>query len=679
MEIAFQLANNKDGNGISIDTVTQSPLVVYFPTVKETHLGFLVQGPYHTTPSRDNVYIDSVWNQHCVSETARLLVSTLIRLRDMGRLDVGVLQAMPLHSVHFGEQSMFAELFQKTKTALNEQSLLPRFGGDYTSAQQAKLASTEELRNLFDGSTLADLFGIDGNLNWVSGDVSRNRTYELWTYLQEELDVEEVTPRTVLSRLGISFLEAQPDEWICRFYEFLNQQQALRTTINSLPIVRLEDGRHVQAFINGKPQAYLHGNIETSFPTVRASVYCTDDAKAFLQTLGLTQPSPVDDVIQNVLPKYNTDEIESGDTEYESDIHRILNAFTKGPARQQELLVGKLRETNFVKVRDSLDRSRSYQRPGDVYIATDQLKRLLVGVTQAFFIDDGCQCLNEKGILGMLEACGAVKHIRPIQKVSSLSWDEKRKLREQIGESRVGHHEESEDWTLHGIEDLLNAQHDVTVEEGRSRSKLLWDELVCLEEHRKDIFAGTYRWTFYGNYRQTFDSAFVKLLRTTEWIPDEEGDLQRPEFIHFDTLGWEPNPFLVEKIHFKPPIIEQLAKEAGFEPEALDLLKKHGLTSTEELVNRLGLKEESEQSEESISDSADTEPQSDIKNVAAQRSAKRANTTVGESISSSSRGAIPRHGEGPVRGGAESKSRTSSQRSFISYVAVHPNEEENRP
>ena len=29
-----------------------SPLVVFFPTQKETFLGFLIQGPYRTTPAQ---------------------------------------------------------------------------------------------------------------------------------------------------------------------------------------------------------------------------------------------------------------------------------------------------------------------------------------------------------------------------------------------------------------------------------------------------------------------------------------------------------------------------------------------------------------------------------------------------------------------------------------------------
>ena len=51
---------------------------VFFPTVVTTHLGFLVQGPYRTTPSRDNVPPRRpLERQQLVQETAALLLDAL--------------------------------------------------------------------------------------------------------------------------------------------------------------------------------------------------------------------------------------------------------------------------------------------------------------------------------------------------------------------------------------------------------------------------------------------------------------------------------------------------------------------------------------------------------------------------------------------------------------------------
>lgn len=74
-------------------------------------------------------------------------------------------------------------------------------------------------------------------------------------------------------------------------------------------------------------------------------------------------------------------------------------------------------------------------------------------------------------------------------------------------------------------------------------------------------------------------------------MPDSDGELQLPSLVLFDTLGWKANPFLLTKIAFKPPIIDQLAKAAGIDPAALDLLKSLGLTSVADLSSRLGIAE----------------------------------------------------------------------------------------
>ena len=55
IEIAFLLHQDKESKQWAIQCVDASPLYAFFPTVVTTHLGFLVQGPYRTTPSRDNV------------------------------------------------------------------------------------------------------------------------------------------------------------------------------------------------------------------------------------------------------------------------------------------------------------------------------------------------------------------------------------------------------------------------------------------------------------------------------------------------------------------------------------------------------------------------------------------------------------------------------------------------
>ena len=694
VEIAFSLEHEH------VRPIPRSPLVVFFPTVVETNLGFRVQGPYRTTPSRDNVPLRDDWNRDCVRATASLLVDALIWLRDNKLLDVDVLQCLPLDRAKFDEDSMFAPLYEVTKRALISQHLLPRFGGGYLSAGTAKLARTQEIRELFDSDQLAQLFDVGKELAWLSGDISENRTPGLRRYLMNDLEFVEVTPEMILSKFDAAFLGEQSDEWVCRLYEFLNGRIALRRQAANLPLVRLTDGTHVRARVNGRPQAFLPGKIETGFPTVRADVCDSESALAFLRSLGLTKPDPVDDVIRNILCKYeNAHDV--GDEEYDADFRRILNAFTNDSRDQRDKLVAALRKTPFIRAVDTGDNSKCFVCPGDLYLATDRLKKLFDGIAGIKLVDDSYASLRGEEVRELLEACGAVRYLRPIQD-TSISSEERRKLRERVGHAETsGQNDRVSDHTLLGLSDVLAAFSRLVVEERQTKAKLIWEELIHLEDRRgKAIFTGSYTWTHYGSYRAEFDSAFVRQLNESEWIPDDKGNLQSPELISFESLGWTPDPFLLSRIHFRPPVIDQLAEEAGFEPAMLDMLKSLGITSEEELIARLGLPETANAEGRSDGPSTPAEaieallgstpnPTSPVADAEGVQGALTNNAgtrtsalhTGGHAGATGNYGGSGRKGSSKGSGSSRgnSTSRTGGERSFISYVAAHHDDNESDP
>ena len=328
---------------------------------------------------------------------------------------------------------MFAPLFEAALTALASESLLPRFGGGYISASKGKLARTQELRELFDAAQLGSLFGLDGELAWLTGDISQDRTPELRRYLIEELDITEVTPETMLPKLGKMFLEAQPDEWVQKLYEFLNGQSALRWRFKDLSLVRLDKGVHVGPRSNGYAQVFLPGAIETDFPTVRRAVCATEEAHKFLQSLGLTEPDLVDNVVWNVLPKYGGDEVDVDDKDYEADIRRILAAFGTDSKAQREKLLAALRESSFVMAVDGGDGSKWVTEPGEVYLASERLKELFEGIAGVLLVDDSYSCLRGEDVRELLEACGATRYLQPIPVEPDLTWEQRRDMRRAAG------------------------------------------------------------------------------------------------------------------------------------------------------------------------------------------------------------------------------------------------------
>ena len=695
IEIAFFMQDDQ------VHPVAHSRLVVFFPTVVETDLGFCVQGPYRTTLSRDNVPQRDEWNRRCVQETARVLADALVWLRDKNRLDITVLRCLPIDQNKFDDESMFAPLYEETKQALLSRRLLPHFGGGYVAAKHAKLARTQELRELFDSDQLSQLFGGKQDWAWLDSSISQDRTPELRTYLMGELNVPEVTPQSILREINAAFMDDQNDAWVRRLYEFLNGQVALKWQTARLPLIRLEDGTHIQAYTDGHPHAFLPSTFRTDFPTVRATVCNSEHARAFLRSLDLTEPDPVDDVIRNILPKYSEDASEIPGPVYDSDIRRFINVYKSDSRDQRYKLVEALRETPFVLAVDSGNESRCRARPGDVYWPTERLKNLFAGIAGVKLVDDGCIALRGEDVRDMLVSCGAGRYLRS-KEDHSLSWEERRELRKKRGQVE-GFDHSFKDHTLLGLDRLLTALSGLSVENRRTKAKLLWEELTHLEDqHGKTVFSGSYTWTWYRNsYSQNYDSAFVRRLNESEWVPDDEGNLQRPRLVPFDSLGWPSNHFLLSTIRFKPPLIDQLAKEAGFEPEVLDLLKKEGITSKAELIARLGLTATVSPEDDPdkpttpddainalLDDTPDPTPPTvhvdDVHSALAgspRRATGTANARERTSGGTRGNGSGERRGRarGPERTGGTSASGNVGARPFISYVAVHPKDEPSDP
>ena len=588
VEVAWSVAQDEDGRA-NIRPVERSRLVVFFPTAVETGLGFLVQGPYRTTPSRDNVPQRDDWNRACVNETALLLVESMRWLRDHAMLDATALMCLPLDPGRF-EESMFRELFNSTKDALNREDLLPTNGDEYVSAENGRLARTQELRELLNPRQLGVLEGVTKPLKWLDGQISQDRTPALREYLMRVLDMSELTPEALLPRISRGFLENESDEWIEGMYEFFGSQVALRPRVASLPVVRLSDGSHVAATVAGEIQAFLPGAVDTDFPTVRRTVCRSERAREFLRSLNLTEPDPVDNVIRNVLPKYRAAEAQFSAADYASDIERVLAAGETDSQSQRDKLVKALRETPWVRSVDAREEQRLWAKPGDVYVSTERLRELFRGVEGVLLVDNRVESLRGEKVRDLLERSGAARYLRPVKVDCDLSSEQLEEIRREEGLERSTW-EDIDDKAIHGLDALLEWLQTLETVEGARRAASLWEALGDLHDrHGRGVFQASYTWGYYQEKKvASFDAAFVRVLNKQPWISDSCGKLREPASILFQDVGWRPNAFLESKIRFKPPLVERLAREVGIELGVLDLLRRLGVTSEAELRERLDL------------------------------------------------------------------------------------------
>ena len=589
VEIAF-LKNRDNG---AIQSVNDSKLAAFFPTKIDVNVGFLVQGPYRTTPSRDTVPLHDPWNKRLIDETAALLVKALGWLRDNELLDSNVLQCMPLaeDAIDFPlggdtykhrptDSVLYNSLFDAAKDAFKSDALLPGLRGGYLSDEQALLGRGDELRELFSSDQLSALYEVPG-INWLSADITQDRAPALRGYLMSELGIREVAPESIIPALGNGFLESQSDEWIINLYRFLNARAATRLASRRAPIIRLENGEHVSA----GSRIRLPSESKTEFPTARSAICADPEALAFLKSLGLIEPDLVDDVIQHVLPKYAECPIDVDAADYEADVGRVLSAYNTDLTSQRATLVQNLRTSRFVRAIDAGTGEETWATPGDVYLRTGRLPELFGGVAGVRFVNGLCESLQSERAQAMLGECGATSRLKRVATYKYFTLAKRQEMRRGEGSSRPSE-DKVQDWTIPGLSQLLETLPTLNESERVKRAGLLYDALAEYANHHpgNDAFSGSYTWFYYRRRNQPFPASFAELLNNTPWVPDSNGELRLPRDMQIDALGWEEHPLLQSHIRFKPPeparqpVVTALADAAGVEPEVIDLIKERGIT-----------------------------------------------------------------------------------------------------
>lgn len=681
-EIAFLTEFDDDKRVVR--PITDARLVVFFPTVLPTYTGFLVQGPYQTTPSRDNVPVDKPWNVKLAAVTADLLVAALLHLRDADLLDVAVLKSLPLERQKL-TGGLFAPLFDRTVRAFTEERLLPTSTGRFAAAGHVRLARAQDVRDLIGPQQLGRLLGSDKNVSWVSADITADRAPQLRTFLVQELKIVELTLDAVLGRMTEEFLTAQSDTWMLRLYRALGAQPALwRTRAKEMPLLRLEDGRHVALHRGDLLQAFLPGEGKTGFPTVRAAL-CTPQSLKFLAGIGLTKPDPVDDVIRNLLPKYRQSPPDI--SAYAEDIARMLRAYRTDSSAQRSKLVAALRATTFVRCLDAKSGAKVVVTPGQAYLAATRLQNLFQGVEQVYLVNNANESLRGEPVREMLETCGAVRILRTFPIHCDLSAEARTEIRRAAGWQSCTYESAIPDQDIAGLNGLLALLSTLPEEARRDRARQLWDALAELADRRSSALSVPYNWTYHHARSTTVDAHFIRKLNAHAWVPDRDGTLRLPSEVLFEELGWMAHPLLESRIRFQPPAIAALAREVGIDTDVLDELKRLGVTDLAQLRERLKADLVSEKDDEE-----DQNGESDVndENGAGDRDDQDENEPGQDDDEGQGGGGGggDRGGSGDGgRGGGDSGSGKSKggggsgggEREFISYVASHSGESETDP
>ena len=586
VEIAFRLETGR------IVPVADSPLTVFFPTEKETFAGFLIQGPYRTTPSRDNIPGHDPSNQALVRETAVLLTDVLRELRDDGVLTVEALQALPLDAARFPDGSMFRPLFDAVGEALTAEALVPAAGGGYGVAVDLELAGGDQVHELLEPDQLGVLCGAGRPIWFADESITEHLTPVLWHYLREEIGIDEITPADVIARVTLEFLEAQTDEWIARFYGFLFADSALWRAPRSdgeqpgpargKPIIRLEDGSQVAPFDGqDRPAVYLPGPVASSLPTVRRAIADSPAARQFLEALNLTEPDLMAEVLQIILPRYDGLDLADLDpAQHDADLECVVRALDDAAAGRREELLEQVRQTAFLIGENAATGGQRLMPPPGLYQRSKELEGYFDGNPDVWFAGDryGPWLAQLRG-MGVRQAV-EVRARTPNQLGYVV-------ITVEFGRNERGLDGFDPRAEIDGLDFALGHPD-------HARSEYVWN--VLLAPNRR-LVAGVVERSVLPSFsdvsQDSVNSAIAVAAGREAWLPGRDGTFRRPAELSLDDLppAYARDEGLAQALGMLQPVVGLAARRLGVPAEVLWGLSAHPdlvAMVEHELVTRTG-------------------------------------------------------------------------------------------
>lgn len=577
VEIGFRLEASAKDKKESIIRENNSRLVVYFPTEKDTRLGFLIQGPYRTTPARDNIPKDDDWNRKLIKETAELVVDALGQLKKLGLLSVSLLEALPIRLDDFSENSMFNPIFIRVRESLIDEELLPANNGGFVAARNAKLVRGAALMKILNHKQLNTLFQANDEIKWLSDNITRDSNHVLHSYLTKELEIEEVDPEAFARRLSEQFLAGQDDEWFIKFYEFLSDQNALwrpprwqyNTTsgiLRNKPILRLQSEAQVNPFrSDGSPNAYLAvgTDSETSLPIVKVTLSSHHEARQFLSQLGIEELDLVAEVVEQILPKYTDDSVMIESEENKRDLKKIEQAYKTDSQEKQSRLRDALLKTPFIPAGRPNEGGTTYLKPDEVYFGSDEL-------FMYFSVNNSFSCVSldhpQESLFNELGVENVVRVYRRKKDRQGYVC-----IKDDRGSHERGHEGFDPDIQVDGLECAVSTPI-------LEKSAFIWNKIAiphfdCI----RGVVEKSTKQTYEDSNKKEQISEFGKLLVKEAWLPDSDGHMHKPSELTLDDLpeSFVHNERLAQKLGMQKNVVKKLAEEVGVEPEDIEAIKQN--------------------------------------------------------------------------------------------------------
>lgn len=266
VDIAFSIVVKDDGS-YEFKEPNDPFVSVYFPTETESKFGFIVQGPYKTTPNRGSIPSNDKDNKLFVDITSSLLRDSLLELRERGQLTMSLLKLLPLSPRQFGQSILFLPLYDTIKMLFATKEVIPTNNGGYVIARCAKIVRQEKLTQIIDDDLLSRLINDGHQYHWLPTFLTEtNREYDnVYRFLTGDLKIGIIRPDDLrgLFANNPDFLPQMDEDWLVDLYSVLENVGNIfskvknETNMLTADIVKTSTGKFVAPYRKTENKQYV--------------------------------------------------------------------------------------------------------------------------------------------------------------------------------------------------------------------------------------------------------------------------------------------------------------------------------------------------------------------------------------------------------------------------------------
>ena len=507
-------------------------LYVLFATKQETHLQFILNGPYRTNPSRETISEDDPFNLHLIKETCELMRDVLPQLRERKLLTTQFLSVLPNGDDKLGD--FYAPLFETIVETFHDQELVPTDDNQYASAASVRqgpapireVITKEELPFFIDRSEVCWAKGVRENSRAANFLSCLGIEQWEWKQLQEVLADKYADNNA----LGLSWIDEDDDTWLAgrsdvwlqKLYlllaDAIQKHECSRLTLQRCRIIRvLEDRR--QNHVKGS-EAYFpkrgYGNLSRIKTAILQGKNQQAEQKIYesLVALGVSEIGE-EERIDSLLETSYDDEAQAVSTQQHL---QHIKAFIKWWKKEQNASKFESYAIFYTAGKKEM------RKPSECFLDSPLRKSGLSAIysqnasniPRKFKLWNGYRKLIGEGFCDFASACGIVDRL-PIKRQSCWGhtlWPE---MREGLWRARETDTGIDEDYHIPDLNKLLKLRKCPI-------NLLVWN---AVREADPKVLEAQYRPNQQYGMRVR-KSSLVLELTDVEWIPDKKGRLRKP-------------------------------------------------------------------------------------------------------------------------------------------------------